>query len=517
MSYGNIGPYELRGELGRGAMARVWRAWDPNLEREVAIKEPLLDEVPSASVREEMGRRFVKEAKAAAKLNHPNVVSVFAADIYDGRPAIVMELVEGATLDTILERSTINSDVALDILNQMLDGIGYAHAQGIVHRDLKPANIFVRTDGVVKIGDFGIAHVDGGQTHATQMGTVLGTPGYMSPEQARGTEVDARSDLFSIGVIAYEMLTGSNPFGAGLADSTTILYRIVHEPAPDLAASSLGLPSAMAAAIMCALQKDPAARPATAAAFKAMLNGGVVPTQSYDYAGGSGSSKVGDVVRNTSRPAWLPYALVAVAGVVILAIIFFMATSGSSGGGAVTGGNSNNVTAVAATVPDVKNMTEAEAIAKLESAGFVAKKGEDVTSSSVEAGKVRTQSPSGGADAMTGDTVTYQLSKGSGSVLDQDYILADSATRTYSTSEVSSLSLKELCLARNEIFARHGYQFKTDVIQEYFDSKSWYKGTCDSSTFTEANLSSVEKANVSMLKSLEQAQNSPYLGTGFTW
>ena len=367
---GSIGPYELLGELGRGAMARVWRAWDPNLEREVAIKVPLFDPNLPPAVLEEMGRRFVAEGRVAANLSHPGIVAVYAANVWNGTPAIVMELVDGSTLSDLLTVGALSPKVALNILDQLLDALGYAHAHGVVHRDIKPDNIFVTKTGIVKLADFGIAHVDRGTKHATLAGTVLGTPGYMSPEQARGTEVDGRSDLFSVGVIAHEMLTGHNPFGAGLdADTTTLIYRIVHEPAPELPSSvASGLPADMRPAIMAALSKDPADRPATAGDFKMMLHGRVAPntrTQVVDPAtswetvrptpvetpslvdptytttatsAASSSSTTTPPIRR-GFPSWLPY--VAVAGVCTIAIVVALisATSGR-GGGTGSGGYS---------------------------------------------------------------------------------------------------------------------------------------------------------------------------------
>jgi len=344
-----LGPYELRGELGRGAMARVWRAWDPNLQREVAIKEPLFDPRLSQSIIDEMGRRFVGEGRTAARLSHPGIVTIYAADVYDGRPAIVMELIEGETLAMRLRRGPLAPVETLSVLDQLLDAVGYAHARGVVHRDIKPDNIFIDNFGRVKLGDFGIARVDGSvATMGTVAGAVLGTPGYMSPEQATGATVDARSDLFSVGVVGYEMLTGANPFGAGLGtDATTLIYRIVHEPAPDLPANaSAGLPSDLRPAIMCALSKDPAGRPQSAEEFRAMLVGQAAPRTSFGATGtmpvvsstpGHTGSTPG--YQNTRQPpqggmpSWLPYALVAGIAAVVLGFVFISATSGGGGGG----------------------------------------------------------------------------------------------------------------------------------------------------------------------------------------
>ena len=348
---GSIGPYELRGELGRGAMARVWRAYDPNLEREVAIKEPLFDRGLSQAVLEEMGRRFVKEGRAAAKLNHPNIVTIYAADVYDGRPAIVMELVEGATLAEMLGAGRFSPAEALSVLDQLLDAAGYAHARGVVHRDIKPDNVFVDTSGRVKLADFGIARVeDARATRATVVGAVLGTPGYMSPEQATGAPVDARSDIFSVGAVGYEMLSGENPFGAG--DATTVLYRIVHEPAPELPASaSSGLPADLRPAIMAALAKDPADRPQTAADFKAMLHGArSAPAPSRQAPPESLARRAQSPSPSARR--WLPYAAVAAACVAVLAVVLGMALGGGGGGlgGSGSTGTTSNTNKSATTV-----------------------------------------------------------------------------------------------------------------------------------------------------------------------
>ena len=330
---GSFGPYQVLGELGRGAMARVWRAFDPNLEREVAIKEPLFDQNLSQDVLDEMGRRFVKEGRAAAKLDHSNIVTIYAADVYDGRPAIVMELVEGATLGEILENGPLTPSETLSVLDQLLDAVGYAHKKGVVHRDIKPDNIFVSNEGRVKLADFGIARVDGGrEARSTMVGTVLGTPGYMSPEQARGNPVDGRSDLFSVATVGYEMLMGYNPFNPDGADSTTLLYRIVHENVPELPpGASAGLPADLRPAIGAALSKDPNYRPQTAAEFKAMLHGNAaaIPVQNTAAL----ASKVEQ--SNSGLPKWLPFVAVGVLGLGIMAGMFFSA--GNSG--SATGGN----------------------------------------------------------------------------------------------------------------------------------------------------------------------------------
>lgn len=223
----SFGPYEIRGKLGSGAMAVVWRAWDPKLEREVAIKEPTRGAGVSDEMAEELAQRFVQEGKTAARLSHPGIVTIYTADVFDGRSGIVMELLRGHTLSHLIDRGVVEPQAALSILDQLLDALDYAHTMGVVHRDVKPDNVFITDEGRVKLTDFGVAHVSrlDGSTDAV----MAGTPGYMSPEQIRAESVDARSDVFSIGIVAYEMFSGRNPFGAmdGI-DIHTIMYRTAH-------------------------------------------------------------------------------------------------------------------------------------------------------------------------------------------------------------------------------------------------------------------------------------------------
>ncbi|MDO4536866.1 MAG: protein kinase [Coriobacteriales bacterium] len=403
---GHIGPYELLGELGRGAMARVWRGWDPRLEREVAVKEPLFNSSYSPEVIAEMGQRFVAEAKAAARLTHPHIVTVYDADVWDGRAAIVMELVQGETLAQTLTRGPLPADLALQVLDELLDAVGYAHSKGVVHRDIKPENIFLTSRGGVKLADFGVAHVDDGATRATVAGAVIGTPGYMSPEQAVGRLVDDRSDLFSIGILAYEMLAGYGPFSSGNPDAPTLLYRNVHEPAPELPAFVLSsVPQHVTATIASALEKDPLDRPQSAEEFRAMLRGEMAVRspgertvannrtiidndtfRNVDFGTGStayqqngsqagfsqntsGSYSTKDLnaegtyAEKKSVSSWLPYAAIGTILVLILAFILFNATSGCSGGGGSTGSTSSAESAVTPNTPPI--FAEAKASSEL--------------------------------------------------------------------------------------------------------------------------------------------------------
>src|SRR5882757_2421253 len=223
MSIQTVGRYEITGELGRGAMGVVYKALDPTIGRTVALKTMRLD-VHGLDA-QEMVRRFQNEARAAGVLNHPNIVTIYDAGEQDGIFYIAMEFIEGTTLHELLaEKRVLATEEVLQLTRQICRGLDYAHSNGIAHRDIKPANIMITGNGTVKIMDFGIAK-SGGQV--TNTGQVLGTPNYMAPEQVKGRQLDGRSDLFSLGVILYEMLTGEKPFVG--QNVTTIIYKIVNE------------------------------------------------------------------------------------------------------------------------------------------------------------------------------------------------------------------------------------------------------------------------------------------------
>ncbi len=218
-----VGRYEITGELGRGAMGVVYKAKDPTIGRTVALKTMRLDVHGLDAA--EMVRRFQNEARAAGVLSHPNIVTIYDAGEQDGIFYIAMEFIEGTTLHELLaEQRVLAADDVIQYSRQICRGLDYAQSHGIVHRDIKPANIMITANGTVKIMDFGIAKSGGSMTST---GQVLGTPNYMSPEQVKGRPLDGRSDLFSFGVILYEMLTGEKPFVG--QNVTTIIYKIVNE------------------------------------------------------------------------------------------------------------------------------------------------------------------------------------------------------------------------------------------------------------------------------------------------
>ena len=259
-----IGKYEIVGELGRGTMGEVYKARDPVLNRFVALKTLTARVAPG----DETLQRFQREAQAAALLNHPNIVTVHDFGEEDGLLYMAMELLEGTDLRDAIDSELLKTlDEKLDVMDGILAALDYAHAKGVVHRDVKPANIHLGPGRQVKIMDFGLARVS--TSEMTQEGIVLGTPNYMSPEQALGDKVDGRSDLFSTGAVLYELLTGHKPFEA---DSTpSVLFQVVHRQAPPVRRWAPDVPTGIVAVVNRSLEKDREKRFASAGDMRAAI------------------------------------------------------------------------------------------------------------------------------------------------------------------------------------------------------------------------------------------------------
>ena len=262
-----IGKYTIQNVLGKGAMGVVYKAFDPGIERVVAIKTVRKDRVDQDLIEQSMAR-FKNEAKAAGRLLHPNIVSVYEYGEDEANAFIVMEYVEGTGLREYLARkATFDLQQVASIMTQLLRALDFAHERGVIHRDIKPANLILTADGILKVADFGIARID--TSNLTTLGMVMGTPSYMSPEQCQGQAVDRRSDLFSAAVVFYELLAGEKPF-AGATE--TIAYKICHEqPRPASSVSRLELSPTIDAVLAVALEKSPDARFQNARAFSRAL------------------------------------------------------------------------------------------------------------------------------------------------------------------------------------------------------------------------------------------------------
>ena len=255
-----IGRYEIESLIGRGAMGVVYLARDPQLGRRVALKTYAVPAGISEAAVEQFEVRLLREAHAAAALSHPNIVTVHDAgvDAARGIPYIVMEFVPGRSLKEILDGAhRLAPDVALRFGVALADALDAAHRAGIIHRDIKPANILVRdTDGIVKITDFGVARLSASEL--TRTGALVGSPAYMSPEQIRGAPVDARSDLFSLGVVLYEALTAKRPFGG--EDLPSVAYSVAHQVPLPVGKQIRGLPRELDDFFERALAKNPEER-----------------------------------------------------------------------------------------------------------------------------------------------------------------------------------------------------------------------------------------------------------------
>jgi serine/threonine protein kinase len=336
-----IGRYQISKELGRGAMGVVYLAVDPTIGRNVAIKTIRLGEVPDPDERAKLRERLFREARSAGILSHPGIVTIYDMEEHDDVAFIAMEFVDGPTLDQILsKREALAPDRLMSILRQTAAALDYAHAKDIVHRDIKPANIMIASDGAVKITDFGIAKVTTSQQF-TQTGTILGTPNYMSPEQVQGLAVTGRADQFSLGVIAFEMLTGDRPFtGEHL---TTVVYKIVAEDPPPAHRLNPTLGPQIDSVLRRGLAKKPEGRYTSCIEFVNVLDAACANTQGWKNLPrggnmslptvmseaptrttlhGPGSTTEEVVARQRSRWKWvLPFAAALVVALGLIALI----------------------------------------------------------------------------------------------------------------------------------------------------------------------------------------------------
>ncbi len=257
-----LGKYQIRGVLGRGAMGTVYDGWDPVIGRRVAIKTVRLLDPDDAEAHDALAR-FKNEAQAAGRLSHRNIVSVYDYGELDENAYIVMEFVEGQSLKQCLDagqRFRVSETVR--IMEHLLAGLQYSHDKGVMHRDIKPGNVILANDGQVKLADFGIARIE--SSVMTVVGTVLGTPAYMSPEQLMGQSIDRRSDIYSAGVLLYQLLTGVRPFEGSL---TAIMHKALNTTPPRPSELAVAAPASLDPVVARAMAKQSANRFPNAAAF----------------------------------------------------------------------------------------------------------------------------------------------------------------------------------------------------------------------------------------------------------
>jgi len=383
------GRYRVVRRLGAGGMADVYEAEDQQLGRNVALKLLYRHLAEDVSFVE----RFRREASSAAGLQHPSIVGIFDRGEWDGTYYIAMELIRGRTLkDVIRERGPAPPEAAVDIVLQILRAARYAHQRGIVHRDIKPHNVMIDEEGRVKVTDFGIARA--GASDMTETGSVMGTAQYLSPEQAQGKPVDARSDLYSIGIVLYEMLTGVVPFDAESPVSVA-LKQVSEGPIPPRERIP-EVPPALDAVVLRSLEKDPARRYPNADAFiEALMSARVAPHEVVAPP----PPPVEEILAEDDRKArrWWLWLLILLA----LAAIAF--------------GLYQVLKPTDVSVPNVVGQTSASASRDLQNRGFEVQQNL-VESANVDRDHVVSQDPRAGSTAEEGSTVTIAVSAGPGEV-----------------------------------------------------------------------------------------------------
>jgi eukaryotic-like serine/threonine-protein kinase len=404
--------YQVEARIGAGGMAEVYRGFDQVLNRTVAIKVLL----PQMARDTSFVARFRREAQAAARLNQPNIVGVYDTGADDGTQYIVMEFIEGQTLGEFMATGRRPTPVqSAEIAQKICAAIAAAHAQGVIHRDIKPGNVMITRNGVIKVMDFGIARVLGPET-APQTSAVLGTASYLSPEQAQGGPVDARTDIYSLGAVLYELLTGRPPFTGDTP--VAVAYKQVNETPAVPSSLNPDVPARLDAVVMKALSKNPSNRYQTADEFAAdlarVIAGQEVEATPLMPAGGGDATQV--ISRPSSQTAVLPppeepkgsgrkvwlgiliglllFALLAGGGYLLVDSL-----TGDDGGGTVT-----------VIVPNVVGETQAAAEAELEELGLeVDVRRREVDPDETEPGTVVAQDPRRDEEVARGATVTITV------------------------------------------------------------------------------------------------------------
>jgi len=352
-----LGKYLITGELGRGAMGVVYSGVDPDIERKVAIKTIRFDTIDQVSSQEQVRRRFLREAKAAGNLSHPNIVTIYDVGEENGINFIVMEYVEGSSLEEIIAagRKFAYQEIVM-LIEQIGSALDYAHRLGVVHRDIKPANILIDKNCIPHIVDFGIARITA--LAATQTNTVMGTPYYMSPEQISGGNVDSRTDIFSLGTVLYELLTEAKPFEGD--NITTVIYKIMNADPPSIRTVEKALPSGLEYVVKKVMAKQVEMRYGSCKELVSDLKAPPEYPESIQPMGQNIPAYAEEIQAETVSPKRSHKKMISILGammgllvIIMVALVIMLNKSGDSfsGGGAMGGGN---------TVSQVPSMTAEE-------------------------------------------------------------------------------------------------------------------------------------------------------------
>ena len=416
------GRYAVEARLARGGMASVYLATDVRLERRVAVK------VMHAALADdpEFVARFNREARAAARLSHPAAVSVYDQGSDDGHVFLVMEYVAGATLrDVLRARGRLTPAEAVAVMDHVLSALGAAHTAGLVHRDVKPENVLVTNDGRVKVADFGLARAIAGANLTTDDSVLLGTAAYLAPEQVRDGVSDSRSDVYSAGVMLFELLTGTVPFSGD--NATAVAYRHISDDVPAPSSRAAGIPPELDALVAAATSRDADARPVDGRALHAALSDvrdrlglhGAVPAPGTDITvqvpratGVFATTSAGDTQRTTALP---PLPPVAADDDVphrrrrrwpyVLLVLLLLAALGGGAGWYFAEAQKTKA-------PGVVSLSKAEAVEVIQNAGLRWKLGKPVFSNTIEEGAVADQTPDAGERIDKDAVIVLRVSKG---------------------------------------------------------------------------------------------------------
>ena len=461
-----ISNYKILKQIGSGGMGTVYLAQHTTLERYAAVK--VLN--PEYSNNKFFKDRFLNEATTLAKLNHPNIVVLYDFIEKEGKLLIIMEYVEGQTLDVFIDKNNFTDEkYAISIISQILDGLSYAHKQNVIHRDIKPSNIIMGENNFSKLLDFGIAKLTESNANLTKTGTRMGSISYMSPEQVLGKELDARSDIYSMGLTLYELLAGKSPYNDNTESDFIVQNKIVNEVLPDIRSVRQGVSERLAEAINIATEKDPSNRFQNCDDFKNYISDN---NQTISYSKPKSNYNQNDknktqfvipdsqnnktVYTENSNPA-ISSVSKKINPLVLISILFLILLIG---GIAVYYINSNETDEILESDSKVKKLSEPKV-------------------------QQEEKPNNSGNEQSSGIPGKYP----------------EASSGYLSNADLQYLTKTELQIMRNEIFARHGYIFKTNPqMINYFNSQTWY-----TPRYSDVNnlLTEVEKNNLKLIKIYE--------------
>jgi len=461
-----ISNYKILKQIGSGGMGTVYLAQHTTLERYAAVK--VLN--PEYSNNKFFKDRFLNEATTLAKLNHPNIVVLYDFIEKEGKLLIIMEYVEGQTLDVFIDKNNFTDEkYAISIISQILDGLSYAHKQNVIHRDIKPSNIIMGENNFSKLLDFGIAKLTESNANLTKTGTRMGSISYMSPEQVLGKELDARSDIYSMGLTLYELLAGKSPYNDNTESDFIVQNKIVNEVLPDIRSVRQGVSERLAEAINIATEKDPSNRFQNCDDFKNYIsdNNQTIsyskPKSNYNQDNRNKTQFVipdsqnnKTVYTESSNPA-ISTDSKKINPLVLISILFLFLLIG---GIAVYYINSNETDEILESDSKVKKLSEPKV-------------------------QQEEKPNNSGNEQSSGIPGKYP----------------EASSGYLSNADLQYLTKTELQIMRNEIFARHGYIFKTNPqMINYFNSQTWY-----TPRYSDVNnlLTEVEKNNLKLIKIYE--------------